>query len=220
MIATIIITPRAPPIGTLILALLVVVLSSSSIAAAWVTPGGSSSFFMVRTTTRGTRQHAPVVRSVGPPMVLFSATEKQQESVMEDESLVYDYETPDDAVIHIQPRAMHRLRELRAQQFRSTNKKDDSQQPQYLVLRMGVRNGGCSGMSYVMDFAPPDSINTEEDTVDTYEKEKIQCVVDSKSLLYLYGLELDYSNELVGGGFRFKNPNAEESCGCGSSFAV
>ena len=215
MIATIIITPRAPPIGTLILALLVVVLSSSSIAAAWVTPGGSSSFFMVRTTTRGTRQHAPVVRSVGPPMVLFSATEKQQESVMEDESLVYDYETPDDAVIHIQPRAMHRLRELREQQFR--NQKNDSQ---YLVLRMGVRNGGCSGMSYVMDFAQPDSINAEEDTVDTYEDEKIQCVVDSKSLLYLYGLELDYSNELVGGGFRFKNPNAEESCGCGSSFAV
>jgi len=88
-----------------------------------------------------------------------------------------------------------------------------------LVLRMGVRNGGCSGLSYVMDFSTSDDI-AEEDEVDSYEKEGIQCVVDAKSLLYLYGLELDYSDELIGGGFKFFNPNAEESCGCGSSFGV
>ena len=157
----------------------------------------------------------------------FSSTEKQQQEIatasssstaagIEDE-LVYDYEEPEDAVIHIKPLAMNRLRELRAQQFQQGT---PTGSPQYLVLRMGVRNGGCSGMSYVMDFDKVESINEEDDTVDTYEGEKIQCVVDSKSLLYLYGLELDYSNELVGGGFRFKNPNAEESCGCGSSFAV
>ena len=53
-----------------------------------------------------------------------------------------------------------------------------------------------------------------------YAGEQLKCVVDAKSMLYLYGLELDYSNELIGGGFKFFNPNAEESCGCGSSFGV
>lgn len=96
-------------------------------------------------------------------------------------------------------------------------KRDDASSP--LVLRMGVRNGGCSGLSYVMDFSSPEDIQ-EEDEVDTYENEGIKCVVDAKSLLYLYGLELDYSDDLIGGGFKFFNPNAEESCGCGSSFGV
>jgi iron-sulfur cluster assembly protein len=124
------------------------------------------------------------------------------------EELPYDYEIPDDAVINIKPRAMRRLRELRAQQ-----------QQQQLVLRMGVRSGGCSGMSYVMDFSSPEEIR-EDDAVDEYAQEGILCVVDAKSLLYLYGLELDYSDQLIGGGFKFSNPNAEESCGCGSSFGV
>jgi iron-sulfur cluster assembly protein len=88
-----------------------------------------------------------------------------------------------------------------------------------LILRMGVRNGGCSGLSYVMDFSTADEI-TDEDEVDEYMTEGIRCVVDAKSVLYLYGLELDYSDELIGGGFKFFNPNAEESCGCGSSFGV
>lgn len=74
-------------------------------------------------------------------------------------------------------------------------------------------------MSYVMDFADADTIEPD-DQVDLYKSEKIQCVVDAKSMLYLYGLELDYSAELIGGGFQFFNPNAEESCGCGSSFSV
>ena len=70
-----------------------------------------------------------------------------------------------------------------------------------------------------MDFASADDVR-EDDVVDDYPGEDIRCVVDAKSLLYLYGLELDYSDQLVGGGFKFYNPNAEESCGCGSSFAV
>jgi iron-sulfur cluster assembly accessory protein len=74
-------------------------------------------------------------------------------------------------------------------------------------------------MSYVMDFSTPDAIQ-DDDVVDEYVGERIQCVVDAKSMLYLYGLELDYSDQLIGGGFKFYNPNAEESCGCGSSFAV
>merc|ERR1712176_1328810 len=104
---------------------------------------------------------------------------------------------------------MIRLRELREKQ-----KTEDT-----LVLRMGVRNGGCSGLSYVMDFSTEDDIQ-EDDAVDEYPEEAIKCVVDAKSMLYLYGLELDFSDELIGGGFKFFNPNAEESCGCGSSFGV
>lgn len=119
-----------------------------------------------------------------------------------------DYQQPEDAVILIKPKAMQRLRELREKE-----KKDS------LVLRMGVRNGGCSGLSYVMDFSKEEDIQ-EDDAVDEYPDEKIKCVVDAKSMLYLYGLELDYSDELIGGGFKFFNPNAEESCGCGSSFGV
>jgi iron-sulfur cluster assembly protein len=70
-----------------------------------------------------------------------------------------------------------------------------------------------------MDFSTRDAIE-EDDAVDEYPEEKVVCVVDAKSMLYLYVLELDYSEELIGGGFKFFNPNAEESCGCGSSFGV
>lgn len=82
---------------------------------------------------------------------------------------------------------------------------------------MGVKSGGCSGMSYVMDIIEPSSVN-EDDLIETFDG--IKCVVDPKSLLYLYGLKLDYSDELIGGGFKFTNPNAESSCGCGKSFGV
>ena len=121
-----------------------------------------------------------------------------------------NYEPPEDAIIQIKPKAMNRLMELK-------EKQDDPSAE--LVLRMGVRNGGCSGLSYVMDFSTKDEIQ-EDDEIDTYDKQGIQCVVDAKSILYLYGLELDYSDDLIGGGFKFFNPNAEENCGCGSSFGV
>lgn len=112
---------------------------------------------------------------------------------------------------------MARLVELK--QKRDTNPKEPVDPASPLVLRMGVRNGGCSGLSYVMDFSTESEIQ-DDDEVDKYDVEGIQCVVDAKSLLYLYGLELDYSDELIGGGFKFFNPNAEDSCGCGSSFGV
>ncbi|KAL7529616.1 hypothetical protein ACHAXR_003053 [Thalassiosira sp. AJA248-18] len=127
------------------------------------------------------------------------------------------YEPPEDAIILIKPAAMSRLVELK--QKRDTDPKASVDPSSPLILRMGVRNGGCSGLSYVMDFSTADDIE-EEDEVDNYENEGIQCVVDAKSLLYLYGLELDFSDELIGGGFKFFNPNAEENCGCGSSFGV
>ena len=127
------------------------------------------------------------------------------------------FDGSDDAIIQIKPKAMARLVELKKKRDEDPKSNVDPSTP--LILRMGVRNGGCSGLSYVMDFSTEDEMQ-EEDEVDTYEKEGIQCVVDAKSLLYLYGLELDYSDDLIGGGFKFFNPNAEESCGCGSSFGV
>ncbi len=86
-----------------------------------------------------------------------------------------------------------------------------------LYLRVGVRQGGCSGMSYMMDFEEPSQLR-ENDEVFDYEGFKIVC--DPKSMLYLYGLMLDYSDALIGGGFQFTNPNAAQSCGCGKSFGV
>lgn len=91
------------------------------------------------------------------------------------------------------------------------------QQGKELCLRVGVRQGGCSGMSYMMDFEELGKINENDDTFD-YDGFKIVC--DRKSLLYLYGLMLDYSNSLIGGGFQFTNPNANTTCGCGKSFGV
>jgi iron-sulfur cluster assembly protein len=91
------------------------------------------------------------------------------------------------------------------------------QQGQDLYLRVGVRQGGCSGMSYMMDFEDASKI-TEHDEVFDYDGFKLVC--DRKSLLYLYGLMLDYSNAMIGGGFQFTNPNASQTCGCGKSFGV
>lgn len=86
-----------------------------------------------------------------------------------------------------------------------------------LCLRVGVRQGGCSGMSYMMDFEQPDKIRNDDEVFD-YDGFRIVC--DPKSLLYLYGLVLDYSNAMIGGGFEFTNPNASQTCGCGKSFGV
>ncbi|AFY78834.1 MAG: iron-sulfur cluster assembly accessory protein [Hydrococcus sp. C42_A2020_068] len=91
------------------------------------------------------------------------------------------------------------------------------QQGKDLCLRVGVRQGGCSGMSYMMDFEDVSKI-TEHDEVFDYDGFKIVC--DRKSLLYLYGLMLDYSDAMIGGGFQFTNPNASQTCGCGKSFGV
>ena len=90
------------------------------------------------------------------------------------------------------------------------------------VLRVGVRSGGCSGMSYTMDFVPSYEIQ-KGDEVYEYKApggEDFRVICDPKSLLYIYGMQLDFSTELIGGGFNFTNPNATQTCGCGSSFAV
>ncbi|TRT89363.1 MAG: iron-sulfur cluster assembly accessory protein [Microcystis aeruginosa Ma_AC_P_19900807_S299] len=77
------------------------------------------------------------------------------------------------------------------------------QQGKDLCLRVGVRQGGCSG--------PQDEV---------FDYDGFKIVSDKKSLLYLYGLMLDYSNAMIGGGFQFTNPNASQTCGCGKSFGV
>jgi len=90
------------------------------------------------------------------------------------------------------------------------------------LLRVGVRSGGCSGMSYTMDFVSADDIQKDDEVYEYSLKadQSFQVICDPKSLLYIYGMQLDFSKELIGGGFNFVNPNASQTCGCGSSFAV
>jgi iron-sulfur cluster assembly protein len=88
----------------------------------------------------------------------------------------------------------------------------DGKQP---VLRVGVRGGGCSGLSYYIDF---DEGPRDDDQ--RLEIAGLTIVVDPKSLKFLEGTELDYDTNLLKGGFRFNNPLAKRSCGCGESFSV
>jgi iron-sulfur cluster assembly accessory protein len=97
-----------------------------------------------------------------------------------------------------------------------------TQQGDTKVLRVGVRSGGCSGMSYTMDFIEATEIRSDDEQY-VYEPTgapSFTVVSDPKSLLYIYGMQLDFSSALIGGGFNFTNPNASQTCGCGSSFAV
>lgn len=96
------------------------------------------------------------------------------------------------------------------------------QQGDNKVLRVGVRSGGCSGMSYTMDFIDAAAIagDDEEYVYEPAGVPSFRVVSDPKSLLYIYGMQLDFSSALIGGGFNFTNPNATQTCGCGSSFAV
>jgi iron-sulfur cluster assembly protein len=82
-------------------------------------------------------------------------------------------------------------------------------------LRVGVVGGGCSGLSYKMDFD-----NETQPMDQVFEHNGIKVVTDLKSFLYLVNTELDFSDGLNGKGFFFNNPNASRSCGCGESFAV
>jgi len=88
-------------------------------------------------------------------------------------------------------------------------------------LRVGVRSGGCSGMSYTMDFVSADDVQQDDEVYEySVADSSFKVICDPKSLLYIYGMQLDFSTDLIGGGFNFTNPNATQTCGCGSSFAV
>lgn len=87
--------------------------------------------------------------------------------------------------------------------------------PDKMYLRVGVKGGGCSGFSYVLDLTEQSS-----DADETFNQHGINIVCDPKSLLYLEGTQIDFKDELMGRGFVFKNPNATTTCGCGSSFSA
>lgn len=82
-------------------------------------------------------------------------------------------------------------------------------------LRVSVVGGGCSGLSYKLDFQKEPAPNDK-----VFEQDGVKVFIDPKSFLYVKGLTLDYSGGLNGTGFTFKNPNASKSCGCGTSFSV
>ena len=92
---------------------------------------------------------------------------------------------------------------------------DEQNLPEETVLRVGVKGGGCSGFSYTLGF--DDQIN---DTDQVVESLGVKMVCDPKSFLYLNNTEVDFEESLMGRGFKFGNPNASKTCGCGESFSV
>jgi iron-sulfur cluster assembly protein len=83
-------------------------------------------------------------------------------------------------------------------------------------LRVGVKGGGCSGFSYMLDLTEEPKAESDEEI----ESNGIKILCDMKSYLYLNGVEIDFKDEVMGRGFVFKNPNATSTCGCGSSFTA
>ena len=108
-------------------------------------------------------------------------------------------------MIHITDTAKNKLAELR-------NEKGHTED---YNLRVLVKGGGCSGLMYDLEFD-----NTNKDSDEVFEDKGVKILVDKKSLLYLLGTTLDFSDGLNGKGFQFINPNATRTCGCGESFAV
>lgn len=113
-------------------------------------------------------------------------------------------ETTLDAPVKFTPGAVAELNRLMSEPgFDATNH-----------LRIGVKGGGCSGMSYVLGFDKKSEKDNE------YEANGICFIMDKAHELYLAGMEIDWENGLNNRGFAFKNPNASSTCGCGSSFGV
>ena len=92
---------------------------------------------------------------------------------------------------------------------------EDGFDPSAAFVRVGVKSGGCSGLSYDLKF---DKEQHDEDKV--FEDNGVKIIVDKKSFLYLIGTTLEYSGGLNGSGFVFNNPNASRTCGCGESFSL
>lgn len=108
-------------------------------------------------------------------------------------------------MIALTPRAVQEIRRIIT----------DQKLPENTALRVGVKGGGCSGFSYQLGF---DDQVGEIDQVTEFEGVKVVC--DPKSFLYLNGTQIDFEDNLMGRGFKFGNPNAAKSCGCGESFSV
>ena len=109
-----------------------------------------------------------------------------------------------DAQIFVSEKAVKRLKAVM-----SSEGKGD------YFLRMSVDSGGCSGMNYKMDF------DEHQDTFDkVFNQKGLKVICDLKSWLYLKNISIDYSDDMLNGGFKIKNPNAERTCGCGTSFSA
>ena len=109
-------------------------------------------------------------------------------------------------MINVSDKAKHKVQNLM---------KEDGFNPNTDFVRVGVKSGGCSGLSYDLKF---DKDQKENDKV--FESNGVKIIVDTKSFLYLIGTTLEYSGGLNGTGFVFKNPNANRTCGCGESFSL
>ena len=83
------------------------------------------------------------------------------------------------------------------------------------IVRLAVKGGGCSGLTYDLSFE-----QTPREYDKAFESQGLKMVVDKKSYIFLNGTVLDYTSNLMGSGFQFKNPNAKKSCGCGTSFSA
>ncbi|MCH7514643.1 MAG: iron-sulfur cluster assembly accessory protein [Bacteroidetes bacterium] len=108
-------------------------------------------------------------------------------------------------MVTITDKAKDRIIELRKKEGRT----------QEFNVRVSVKGGGCSGLMYDLSFD-----NEEKETDHIYEDKGVKIYVDKKSLLYLMGTTLDFSDGLNGKGFQFINPNASRTCGCGESFSI
>lgn len=102
-----------------------------------------------------------------------------------------------------------------AQEKVSQLMREEGFNPAQDFVRVGVKSGGCSGLSYDLSF---DNSKSDQDRL--FEDNQVKILVDKKSLLYLLGTTLEYSGGLNGKGFIFDNPNAERTCGCGESFSL
>jgi iron-sulfur cluster assembly protein len=113
---------------------------------------------------------------------------------------------PNKAMIKVSPEARDQVVQMMQQ---------DGVDSQSHFVRVGVKSGGCSGLSYELTF---DEALGENDKI--FEDNEVRIVVDKKSFLYLVGTTLEYSGGLNGKGFVFNNPNANRTCGCGESFSL
>ena len=107
-------------------------------------------------------------------------------------------------VIKLSDKAVNRIKEIMSQAQNST-----------IGVRVGVKSGGCAGMSYVMEYAKEVKPNEE-----VIEDKGVKVLIDPKAVMYLLGTEMDYKKEELSSTFVFKNPNETERCGCGESFKI
>ncbi len=105
------------------------------------------------------------------------------------------------------------LSETAAREIKTIIKQQELPEEQ-TKLRVGVKGGGCSGFSYMLDLTE----ETKSDADEEMDSQGVKILCDMKSYLYLNGTEIDFKDEVMGRGFVFKNPNATSTCGCGSSF--